>query len=348
MSDQLREGPDEHSGRRARDGLGIEVTSTVVRGVRLTNDSAARLAHAAEFPIVAHDLGSTLDALILLRAELDEVDGPTRIATFPRDTVMQRIDITGRSNNEIDRLRSSVRDSDDAASTWIADDGPRRWLSAIRWNEPFIDRLIALAVRAGFHDIAVEPSAVAMARISPPDATYVRRLVAQGEAFHAVISNRLPVVALPTAVRGRAHPDVDVAAPPVSLAMFDDRLDEAELAASLDRIATRADDDRAGPRELGALSGWETDTYPDHDVRSAKRQFVAIGAAIGASGRAGPISALHRIDRRDHRLSVADPADRPWAIEELQPTAPSSTSDPSARRGRWFRSRQSRSKIDGR
>lgn len=341
---------DHIPARLMRGSVGIEITSTVVRGVRLTTESDARLAHAAEFPIVSGDPASLLDGLTLLRAELGEMDAPTRIATFPRDAVMQRTDITGRSSGEVDSLRSAVRDRDNAASTWVADDGPRRWLSSIRWNEPFIDRVIALAGRAGFHDIDVEPSPTAIARISSADATYVRRLVEQGEAFHAVISNRLPVAALSTAVRGRAHPDLDAAAPQISFALFDDPLEDVELAASIDRIATQADRDRTDHNNPGALSGWEADAYPDHDVRSAKRQYVAMGAALGASGRFGPIEPLHRLDSRDRRISVADPADRPWAIERIQPGTPSASEQPrpSTRRARWFGALQSRSKIDGR
>lgn len=342
---------DRIAARRARGCIGIEITGTVVRGVRLTTGSDAHIAHAAEFPIVARDPASLLDGLTLLHAELVEVDAPTRIATFPRDTVMQRTDITGRSNGEVDSLRSALRDQDNTASTWVAEDGPRRWLSSIRWNESYIDGVIASAARAGFHDVDVEPSPVAIARISATGATYVQRLVDQGDAFHAVISNRLPIVALSTAVPGRAHPDVDVAAPSISFELFDDHLDDVELAESIDRIATHVARDRSDQVGTKSLTGWEADEYPDHDVRSAKRQFVALGAAIGASGRVGPIEALHRIDSRDHRVSVAEPADRPWAIEQFEPSTPLSTSaqpNPSTRRGRWFGSRQSRSKMDGR
>ena len=65
------------------DGVGIEIADSVIRGVRLRHDLEGRLSAAAEFSINLADDNATLDALVLLRAELGEPDEPARIATFP-------------------------------------------------------------------------------------------------------------------------------------------------------------------------------------------------------------------------------------------------------------------------
>ena len=65
------------------DGVGIEIADTIMRGVRLRHDVEGRLTAAAEYPVNLADDNATLDALVLLRAELGEPDEPARIATFP-------------------------------------------------------------------------------------------------------------------------------------------------------------------------------------------------------------------------------------------------------------------------
>ena len=303
------------------DGVGIEIADSVVRGVRLRHDLEGRLSAAAEYPVNLADDNATLDALVLLRAELGEPDEPTRIATFPRDSMMQRVDITGRSGPELNELRSRLDRRHGINSTVVADDGPRRWLLLIRWDAHAVRRLEDLAERAGFVDVTVEPTPMSIARVTGHDATYVRRLIAQHDAHHAVVSHRLPVAALSTVATGRPQPDVDISTVDVPLAYFDDFMTDAALAEVMDRVDERAQtkddaDDTvrgAGPPVLDVV-GVPYPIYPDHDLRAAQRQAAALGAAVGAAGLAGP---LRPVDMIISSIAIDDQFDRPWAIEEM-------------------------------
>jgi hypothetical protein len=296
------------------DGVGIEVADSILRGVRLRHNVNGRLSSAAELPINIADDDLALDAFVLLRAELGEPNEPTRLATFPTNAMLQRIDITGRSGPELNELRSMLDRRHGINSTVVTDDGPRRWLLAIRWDAHATRRLEELAERAGFVDVAAEPSPMAVARVIRADATYVRRLVAQGDTYHAVISNRIPVAALGVSTTGRDHPDVDVSSTPVNVAHFDDFMSDAALGAAVDRIMARVDDDEPRTLELDIV-GDRYPGFPVHDHRSAQRQAVALGAAVGAAGLAGPLRPV------DTMVSSADAVDaqfdRPWAVEAV-------------------------------
>lgn len=304
------------------DGVGIEVSDTIIRGVRLRRDLEGRLSSAAEFPLNLHDDNSTLDALVLLRAELGDPLEPTRIATFPEGAMLQRLDITGRSGPELNELRSKLDRRHGINSTVVADDGPRRWLLLIRWDAPAVRRLEDLAERAGFIDVTIEPSPLALARVTGAEATFVRRLVAQGEAHQMVVRNRLPVAAVSTSAPGRTHPDIDVSDIDIAMAYFEDFMTDPALGEVIDHI-----DDRAATKEEsevvanGArrphvldLVGVPYPPYPAHDLRSSQRQAVALGAALGAAGLAGP---LRPVDMIISSVAVDDQFDRPWAIEEM-------------------------------
>ena len=312
------------------DGVGIEIADTIMRGVRLRHDVEGRLTAAAEYPVNLADDNATLDALVLLRAELGEPDEPARIATFPGDAMMQRVDITGRSGPELNELRSRLDRRHDIDSTVVADDGPRRWLLLIRWDAHAVRRLEALAERAGFVDVTVEPTPMSIARVTGRDATYVRRLVAQNDAHHVVISHRIPVAAVSTVQAGRPQPDVDISTADIPRAYFDDFMTDVELAEVMDRVDERARTNDgidetvsdAGQPVLD-LVGVPYPVYPEHDLRAAQRQVAALGAAVGAAGLAGP---LRPVDMIISGIAVDDQFDRPWAIEEMS-TLPDVRSD---------------------
>lgn len=304
------------------DGVGIEIADSVVRGVRLRHDVEGRVSAAAEFAMSLGDDNSILDALVLLHAELADPDEPARIATFPPATMLQRVDITGRSGPQLNELRFTLDRRHGIKSTVVVDDGPRRWLLLIRWDAPAVRRLEALAERAGFIDVTIEPSPLALARVTGPDASFVRRLVAQGDAHRMVVHNRLPVAAIGTREPGRAHPDLDISTIDVTMAYFEDFMNDAAVGEVVDRIderaATQARTDRSsnGGRSTPQLdvAGTPYPPYPLHDQRSAQRQAVALGAAVGAAGLAGP---LRPVDMIISSVEVDDQFDRPWAVEEL-------------------------------
>lgn len=332
------------------DGVGIEIADSIVRGVRLRHDVSGRLSAAAEFPVNLADDNSTLDALVLLRAELGDPDEPARVATFPEGAMLQRIDITGRSGPHLNELRSKLDRLHGINSTVVIEDGPRRWLLLIRWDAPAVRRIEDLAERAGFIDVTIEPSPLALARVTGPGASFVRRLVAQGDAHRMVVQNRLPVVASRTSAPGRTHPDVDISSIDVPMAYFEDFLTDAALGEVIDRIddraATKAESEHADDEGGASLSLELVDVayppFPPHDQRSPQRQAVALGAAVGAAGLAGP---LRPVDMIISSVAVDDQFDRPWAIEELS-SLPDHEPDVSSRGlkrfTRRFRSRKRR------
>ncbi|MGB3737595.1 MAG: hypothetical protein WA964_21775 [Ilumatobacter sp.] len=303
------------------DGVGIEIAESVVRGVRLRHDVSGRLSSAAEFPVNLADDNSTLDALVLLRAELGDPDEPARVATFPDGAMLQRIDITGRSGPHLNELRAKLDRLHGINSTVVIEDGPRRWLLLIRWNAPAVRRIEDLAERAGFIDVTIEPSPLALARVTGPGASFVRRLVAQGDAHRMIVHNRLPVAASGTSAPGRTHPDVDVSSIDIAMAYFEDFMTDPALGEVIDRIderaATKAESERtdAGVASLALeLVDVAYPPFPAHDQRSPQRQAVALGAAVGAAGLAGP---LRPVDMIISSVAVDDQFDRPWAIEAL-------------------------------
>jgi hypothetical protein len=325
------------------DGVGIEVGSAIIRGVRLRHDVPGRMSTAVELPFRLADDDAALDALVVLRAELGEPHEPTRIAMFPANAMMQRIDITGRSGPEMNELRSRLDRRHGITSTVVADDGPRRWLLVIRWDANAARRLEDLAEHAGFVDVTVEPSPLALARVCGPDDTYARRLVAQSDSHHFVMSNRLPVAALAVPTTGRSHPDVDIAELDIQYGRYDDFMTDAALGEVLDRV-----NELAGPAASEApihleIVGESYPLFPAHDSRSAQRQAVALGAAVGAAGLAGPLRPVDVI------ASAADSTDeqfdRPWAIEavtKLPDLDPERTTPTLKRLGRILRPGQRR------
>ena len=211
-------------------------------------------------------------------------------------------------------------------------------------------RIEDLAERAGFIDVTIEPSPLALARIAEPDVSFVRRLVAQGDAHRMVIRNRLPVAAIGTSAPGRSHPDVDLSSIDIAVAYFEDFMTDPALGEVIDRIddrvAVHAESDQRDANAQAPLPIQLVDVpyppFPAHDQRSAQRQAVALGAAVGAAGLAGP---LRPVDMILSSVAVDDQFDRPWAFEELSmlpDTAPETSSSGMKRMARRFRSRKHR------
>jgi hypothetical protein len=233
---------------------------------------------------------------------------------------LQRVDVTGRSGPELNELRATLHRRRGINSTLVIDDGPRRWLLVIEWNEVAIRRLEDLAERAGFIDVTVEPSPLALARVVPSTTTFVRRLVDQSDAHHAVLSHGYPVAAAGTSATGRPPPDIDASDVDIPLAWFDDLLSDTDLTETLTRVSSSADartafiGGEAAARVALGVVGDRYPAFPAHDLRSPQRQGVALGAAAGAAGLAGTLRA---VDMIVHTMGDAPQFDRPWAIERL-------------------------------
>lgn len=308
------------------DGVGLEFTRHVVRGVRLSSTLDGRLDAAAEVAVSdADDDRSVLDALVRLRAELGEPREPTRIATFPPASLLHRIEVTGRSPAELNSIRVGLMNDHAIASTVLLDDGPRRWILAVRWDETFVRRIEELAERAGFAETTVEPSPIALARVLHPSVTRARRDSAADESFESLSAHGQPLVAGAVDSVGRPTPALLIGTDEFSATWFDGIDGAVDLMVEMRRIVGELDGtdvaDEDGTDD--ALRLWIGDeacpAFPLHDLRSSARQCVALGAAVGASGLAG------RLRPVDMLVSgVSGTGDRPWVIERLSDLPPRS------------------------
>lgn len=306
------------------DGIGLELTHSVVRGVALDSTIEGRLRAAAEVGIDSiRDDRAMLDALVRVRAELGETKAPTRVALFPAGSSMYRVDVTGRSGPELNVLRASMDVTQGISSTVLLDDGPRRWMLALRWDEGFVIRVEELIERAGFVDIAIDPSPVALARVMPAGTTFVRRDAATDEAFDMVLHS-IPIVASSIESIGRQTPGLSSGRAMVSTTVFDELVDPVDIAAQIERTHEQVGDAHGIDGAL-ELAGDAYPPYPVHDIRAPARQCVALGAAVGAAGLSGRI---RPIDMTIPVVPVADVSDRPWAIERLSALPPRDTPRP--------------------
>ena len=195
--------------------------------------------------------------------------------------------MTSLTGPELNVTRSRLLQVDGVSSTVLIDDGPRRWLFAVRWDDPLVRRLEELVEHAGFVDVAIDPSPVALSRVLI-DSVMARRDAALGESFEVVLAG-VPIAAVASDGVGRQPPELVTSSAPISLALFDGLTDPADLAAQIQQAATFGLDGLAPPAPMSSLdlAGVAHLSYPQHDIRSPQRQCVALGAAIGAAGLAG-------------------------------------------------------------
>jgi hypothetical protein len=293
------------------DGVGVEVTHGIVRGVRLGSTQPERLVAAAEVAISNHlDDRALVDAFVRLRAELGDPSVPTRLATFPPGATLSRVDATGLVGSDLNALRSDLARARNASSSVLVDDGPRRWLIGVSWDDTEIRRLEELAERAGFVDVAVDPSPLALARVLDGRITYVRRDAATEESFGAVTSDGVVVAAAALESIGRMTPGLGCSDADMSVGWFDDVDQPIELVAEIQRLL-----EDAPPVECGLrLADVPYAAFPPHDLRAPERQCVALGAALGAAGLAGR---LRPVDMLLPVVTTSSDLERPWAIERV-------------------------------
>jgi hypothetical protein len=301
-------------------GVGLEITGRLVRGVVLGSDEPGRLVAAAEVGIEnQHDDRTVLDSLVRLRIELGEPSASTRVGVFPPRSTLERRDVTGLTGAELNRQRSELAVHRALSSTVLVDEGPRRWLIAVHWNETFVRRWEELVERAGFHDVTMEPSPQALARVVPSGTTRIRRNAATDESFEMIMSGRNPVAAAAVDSIGQRPPSLSSGGQPIADTWFDGFDDPADLVAEIrSLVEADIDDERAADLEL---AGEPYPAYPPHDLRAPERQCVALGAALGAAGLAGR---LRPVDMVLPPVSAALDSERPWAVERLSslPDAP--------------------------
>jgi hypothetical protein len=293
------------------DGVGIEVTRDLLRGIRLGAHEPGRVVAAAEVPVVSRsDDRAVLDALVRLRAELGNPQVPTRVAMFPPGSTLSRVDATGLAAGELNASRARLAGARGATSSVLVDDGPRRWLMGVAWDDAHIRRVEELAERAGFIDVAVDPSPVALVRVLDGRITHLRRDAAPDQSFAAVASNGLVVAGAAFGSIGHNVPNLSCNQAPVSPGWFDDIVDQGDLVIEIRRLLDEAPSVDCTLR----LAGMAYPDFPAHDLRAPERQCVALGAAVGAAGLAGR---LRPVDMLVPVVSTPDDLERPWAIERV-------------------------------
>lgn len=304
------------------DGVGLEITRRAVRGVRLQADHPDLVTGASEVALGdLDDDRAVVDALVRLRADLGASDEPTRVAMFPPTSVLHRVDATGLDASELTALRWSLHGGEGIGSTVLLDDGPRRWLVAIRWVDTSIRRVEQLTERAGFRDVTVEPSPIALGRVLDDEVTRVRRDAAIDESFELLCRAGIPVAATSVDSIGRMPPDLALDSASIPTDWFAGVADPVELTAELRRFLT--DLGTGDPDRRLRLRDVEYPQFPSHDLRSPRRQCVALGAALGAAGLAGRLRPVDMVASANAPI-----VDRPWAIERVSALPPRSEPTP--------------------
>jgi hypothetical protein len=316
------------------DGVGIEITRSVVRAVRMAREEPGHVVGAAEAPVSRfEDDAAVLDALIRVHGQLGESDAPTRVAWFPDGATMQRLDATGRSGPELNAMRHELVQSGGITSTMLVELDVRRWMLALRWDHQAAQRLEHLVERAGFVDASVEPAPVTLGRVVPSTTVVARRDAADDQSWVAIYDVGVPLAAGNVPQASREFPDLALAAHVTGTHRLDDILGGPELAETVDGMASAAlaTAGRSGELALGLMvAGSPYPPFPAHDLRAPQRQCVALGAAAGAAGLAGR---LRPVDVLAPTTSAPPSMRRPWAIEQVVELPPPVR----ARRRPWWR-----------
>ncbi len=295
------------------DGVGIELTRDVVRGVRLSHEQST-VAAAAEVSL--HDADDELfllDALVRLRGLLGNPRLPTRLAIFPSGAATFRVDVTGQTGPELHAGRVGLERRHGVTSTVLVDDGARRWMHVLHWLAPDFRRLEDVAERAGFLDAVIEPSPLALARVCAAGTTIAERCATTGERFVVAFEGAHTIAAATIESGGVAHPSLRVAAGAIGGQSFAGLTEPVDVARRLVSIR-----DAGTEREVDLrLNGIAYPRFPLDDLRSPERQCVALGAAVGAAGLAGR---LRPIDVVDAAAQVEWAV--PWAIDRVSTLPP--------------------------
>lgn len=313
---------DENAELRRGNGVGLEVAGPIVRGIRLGASRPGEILLAAEVAVAGAGELDTLDGLVRVWAELGEPRVATRLACFPPGATLRRRDVTGVTGPELSAIRAELHAERGIGSTVLIEQAARRWLIELDWDETWVRQLEELAERAGFADVAVEPSPLALARALPVTAARVVRDAAGGHGFEYVADDGVPLAAATIERIGAQPPDLVVGSSPVPPTWFEGVVGREGIRRELHRLRTAddADPSAAAPSTAPAavLIGTETaPIWPRPDLHSPIRQCVAIGAAAAAAGLRGRVHPVDVIAPwRDEEPGDAFDA-RPWAIERV-------------------------------
>lgn len=302
------------------DGIGLEITANVLRGVRLAHDEPGRVAAVCEIPIARFDDNAVVfDALVRARGRLGDKQLITRVAWFPTGSTMQRLDATGMSGPELNALRHQLAADTGVTSTMLVDVDARRWMLALRWDHMRAWWMQELLERAGFVDVTIEPSPVALGRVLGPGVTVVRRDASQDRSWAGVF-DQFPIAAVTVESGERDHPSIACVSAPIGVTDLGIALTESALAHEVARVVVGATSSVDRTSELDANLRVVDEPYPPfpaHDLRAPQRIGVALGAAVGAAGLAGR---LRSVDVLTSVRPAPDLMPRPWAVERVVDT----------------------------
>ncbi len=304
---------------RRGDGVGLEVTRDLVRGVRLDHDRPGQVVDVCEVPIDRFDDDDHVrEAFVVARDRLRASAERTHIAWFPGGATLQRIDVTGRGGPELNAIRHDLDEAHGISSTMLIEGDAHRWMLALRWGHRTGWRLQGLAELAGLAEVEVEPAPTSLGRVLPPAVDVARHAASAAESWVAVYDRGAPYAAASLRVSTGDYPALETGAAPRN-ARFEElgtmQAQSALFATVTDVVSTALD--LGGSSPPGPALRLVERTYPDfppHDLRAAHRVCVALGAALGAAGLAGNVRAVDVVSVPKH---AAPTIRHPWSVERV-------------------------------
>lgn len=298
-------------------GIGLELTATMVRGVRIDRDTPGRVASSVELEIPAPgDEHALYETLVHARARLGVAAVPTRVAFFPAGSTMHRVEATGLDTPHLTGLRHRLADDHGITSTIVIDNGFRRFLLAMQWDHVAALKAIRIVDEAGFSDVSIEPAPLALHRVVPRDLNVMRRESDPDLTWICVRDRDLPMTAATVASATTVFPALTTAQLANAAFHTEAVTSRNDLMLGHDRVAAElqtAGESSVTEPDLAVLDR-RYPTASRDDPRAASRVAVALGAALGAGGLGG----------RDRSIDLAMPnrsslgsAWRPWTVEEV-------------------------------
>jgi hypothetical protein len=312
---------------RRGDGVGLELLTDRLVGVRLVADLAGRVSAAAEASCDIDLDVSVAAAMVRVLSALDVADGsvPVRIATFGTTDTMRAVDVTTLDESS----RRAVRAAGHVATAYATDQlNARTWMLFTDVAPTVVNRALRSATSAGCHDVSWEPSPAAGARVALGTTLIGRACAAQRWA--AAVADGAVILAAGACTWPPTGDELRITSADSTL--FVDRpsiehgFDHAAIHDTMNEHCAAA-----RPAQVAAVVAGEP--YPVHDAQHAlsfDRIAVALGAAVSAAGLV-PFSPVWTVTAPTNEPDD----DRPWAVEKVadqpRPASPSTRSRRSRR-----------------
>lgn len=276
---------------RRGDGVGIELTATGLRGVRLDADTVGRIAMCAVVSCNPADDLALHDAFFQLHAALDARELPTVVTSWPTGARLQSIDVTASTDVERRGLRfragqvgyRSVFSFARAAHQVMT-------FSTVPIEEH--ERIIRLVSGAGFRAVNAEFSPVSLARLAVTGDWSLVVQRAKGESWCVLSSQGVASVAVSTDSQKRSDDQIVAR----QWHTIDDRHRALTAETTLHELVNfyldASNHDRSPKTSkspelpLHLIEGPYPD-FPESHPSWPPRMAVAVGAAVSAAGLGG-------------------------------------------------------------